>query len=106
MIGNLIQVKDTGQERTPPRPSGWRRNFTGIEGAGGLTRHAKIQIQFELRRQEATLVGFWSSEHQGTFTPMGSNIHVHFQTTDNKLSGHVQGLDLAASGMTFCLPKG
>jgi acetolactate decarboxylase len=72
----------------------------------GMADHAKIQIQFDLRRQEATLVGFWSSRHQGIFTPMGTNIHVHFQTTDNKLSGHVQGLDMAPSGMTLGLPKG
>jgi alpha-acetolactate decarboxylase len=72
----------------------------------GMADHAKIQIQFDLRRQEATLVGFWSSQHQGIFTPMGTNIHVHFQTTDNKLSGHVQSLDMAAGGMTLSLPKG
>jgi acetolactate decarboxylase len=72
----------------------------------GMAEHAKIQIQFDVRQQEATFVGFWSSEHQGTFTPIGSNIHVHFQTSDNTLSGHVQGLDLAAGGMTLSLPKG
>jgi acetolactate decarboxylase len=71
----------------------------------GMADHAKIQIQFEERRQEATLVGFWSNQHQGVFTPMGANMHVHFQTTDNKVSGHVQGLDLAPGGMTLSLPK-
>jgi acetolactate decarboxylase len=71
----------------------------------GMADHAKIQIQFDLRRQEATLVGFWSSQHQGVFTPMGANMHVHFQTTDNKVSGHVQGLDLGQGGMTLSLPK-
>jgi acetolactate decarboxylase len=72
----------------------------------GMAEHAKIQIQFAVRRQEATLVGFWSSQHQGIFTPMGTNMHVHFQTTDNKLSGHVQGLDMAPSGTALGLPKG
>jgi acetolactate decarboxylase len=72
----------------------------------GMADHAKIQIQFDLRRQDVTLVGFWSSRHQGIFTPMGANMHVHFQTADNKVSGHVQGLDLAPGGMTLSLPKG
>jgi acetolactate decarboxylase len=72
----------------------------------GMADHAKIQIQFDVRRQDATLVGFWSSQHQGIFTPMGANMHVHFQSTDNKVSGHVQGLDLGPGGMTLSLPKG
>jgi hypothetical protein len=42
----------------------------------GMVEHAKIQIHFDLRRQEATLVGFWSSQHQGIFTPMGTNMHL------------------------------
>jgi acetolactate decarboxylase len=71
----------------------------------GMEAHRKIQIPFELRRQEAIFVGFWSSQHQGIFTPMGTNMHVHFQTPNNDVSGHVQGLKLA-QGMTLDLPKG
>jgi acetolactate decarboxylase len=58
-----------------------------------------------VRRQEVMLVGFWSTQHQGIFTPMGANMHVHFQTADNRMSGHVQGLDLGQGGMTLSLPK-
>jgi acetolactate decarboxylase len=71
----------------------------------GMADHEKIQIPFEVRRQEATFVGFWSGQHQGIFVPMGAKIHVHFQTTDNKVSGHVQGLDLGQGGMTLSLPQ-
>jgi acetolactate decarboxylase len=71
----------------------------------GMADHQKIQIPFEVREQEATLVGFWSNQHQGVFTPMGTNMHVHFQSTDNTMSGHVQGLDLAQGGMALRLPK-
>jgi acetolactate decarboxylase len=71
----------------------------------GMEAHQKIQIPFELRDPDVKLVGFWSSQHQGVFTPMGANIHTHFQTSDNKVSGHVQGLKLANS-MTLNLPKG
>jgi acetolactate decarboxylase len=71
----------------------------------GMEAHQKIQIPFELHSQEVMLVGFWSSQHQGIFTPMGTNMHAHFQTLDNKVSGHVQGLKLA-HGLTLALPKG
>src|SRR5258708_11588044 len=56
----------------------------------GMEAHQKIQISFELRGQDVKFVGFWSSRHQGVFTPMGTNMHAHFQTLDNKVSGHVQ----------------
>jgi acetolactate decarboxylase len=72
----------------------------------GLAAHLKIQIPFELQGPEAMFVGFWSDQHQGIFTPMGTDMHVHFQTADNAASGHVQGLDLGQSGMTLYLPKG
>jgi acetolactate decarboxylase len=71
----------------------------------GMAGHQKIQIPFELRGQDVTFVGFWSNQHQGIFTPMGTNMHAHFQTLDNKISGHVQGLKLA-QGMRLGLPKG
>ena len=71
----------------------------------GMVGHQKIQIPFELHGQDVTFVGFWSNQHQGVFTPMGTNMHAHFQTLDNKISGHVQGLKLA-QGMRLGLPKG
>jgi len=71
----------------------------------GTDAHKKIQIPFELHGQDVTFVGFWSTQHQGIFTPMGTNMHVHFQTLDNKVSGHVQGLKLA-QGMRLGLPRG
>jgi len=71
----------------------------------GMENHQKIQIPFALHGQDATFVGFWSNQHQGVFTPMGMNMHIHFQTLDNKVSGHVQGLTLA-HGPTLSLPKG
>jgi Alpha-acetolactate decarboxylase len=71
----------------------------------GMEAHQKIQVPFELHGQDVKFVGFWSSQHQGVFTPMGTNMHAHFQTPDNKVSGHVQGLKLA-HGLTLSLPKG
>jgi acetolactate decarboxylase len=73
--------------------------------APGAEAHKKIQIAFELHGQDVMFVGFWSNQHQGIFTPMDMNMHVHFQTLDNKVSGHVQGLKLA-QGMKLGLPTG
>ncbi len=75
------------------------------ETVTGMEAHKKIQIPFDLHNQDVTFVGFWSSRHQGIFTPMGTNMHVHFQTPDNTASGHVQGLELAQD-MRLGLPKG
>ncbi|HWE07159.1 MAG TPA: acetolactate decarboxylase [Rhizomicrobium sp.] len=72
----------------------------------GMAEHQKMQIPFELHTRQATLVGFWSNQHRGIFTPMGTNIHIHFQTPENDTSGHVQGLDLGQGGMVLSLPKG
>jgi alpha-acetolactate decarboxylase len=71
----------------------------------GMAAHQAIQIPFEAHQSEATLVGFWSSQHEGIFTPKGSKMHVHFQSKDSKASGHVQGLDLTQREMTLRLPK-
>jgi acetolactate decarboxylase len=71
----------------------------------GMAAHQKIQIPFEMHDQEATLVGFWSDKHYGIFTPMGSNIHIHFQSTDNSASGHVQGLKLGEGSKTLRIPQ-
>ena len=70
----------------------------------GMDAHKAIQIPFELQQTQATLIGFWSTQHQGVFTPMGSNMHVHFQA-NNSASGHVQDVELAQHGMVLHLPK-
>jgi acetolactate decarboxylase len=73
--------------------------------AVGMAALSKAQIPFLLEQREATLVGFWSREHQGIFTPSGSNMHIHFQTPDNQVSGHVEALSILADRMTLALPE-
>jgi acetolactate decarboxylase len=70
-----------------------------------METHKKIQTKFELEQAEATIVGFHSTRHRGIFTPGDSNIHIHFQTPDNRQSGHIQGLEIG-SGATLGLPAG
>jgi acetolactate decarboxylase len=73
-------------------------NRTG-DAPHNMEMHKKIQIKFELERVEATIVGFHSTRHRGVFTPGASNIHIHFQTPDNRQSGHVQGFEISGGAM-------
>jgi hypothetical protein len=68
-----------------------------------MEMHEKIKIKFELAKTEATIVGFHSTRHRGIFTPGDSNIHIHFQTPENKKSGHIQKLELG-EGNILSLP--
>jgi acetolactate decarboxylase len=68
-----------------------------------MEEHKKIQIKFELAKANATIVGFHSTRHRGTFTPGESNIHIHFQTPANDQSGHIQKLEIG-DGEMLSLP--
>jgi acetolactate decarboxylase len=66
-------------------------------------QHKKIQIRFELKLAEVIIVGFHSTSHHGVFTAMDSSIHMHFQTPNNIMSGHIQMLELG-SNTSLSLP--
>jgi acetolactate decarboxylase len=68
-----------------------------------MEMHEKIKVKFELSEAEATIVGFHSTRHRGVFTPGDSNIHIHFQTSDNSQSGHIEKLAIGGKA-TLCLP--
>jgi alpha-acetolactate decarboxylase len=62
-----------------------------------------IRATFEPTAVESVIVGFHSAWHRGIFTPVNSNIHLHFQTSDGSKSGHVNDLKLGF-GATLSLP--
>jgi acetolactate decarboxylase len=70
----------------------------------GMEAALHTAVSFTLRRQPATYVGFWSSQHRGIFTHADQDTHVHLLTPDNKISGHVDAL-VAGAGMQLRLPK-
>ncbi len=70
----------------------------------GMAVHGEGLAHFALTGREATLVGFWSAEHAGVFTPMDSRMHIHVQSAGNDLSGHVDRVDLSGGGMMLGLP--
>jgi acetolactate decarboxylase len=56
-----------------------------------------------LAETEGTVVGFYSTEHQGVFTMMGQNSHMHVVTSDHSVVGHVRTLAVSA-GCVLSLP--
>jgi len=73
------------------------------EGSYSFDMLKQIQIPFVGLREEAVVIGFYSTKHRGIFTPADSNIHLHFQTPDNTSSGHVTNLQLGLD-VTLSLP--
>jgi len=61
----------------------------------GLEAHDRAKIHGELTNTRVQLVGFYSTEHRGIFTPGTSDLHIHFVTADSQRSGHVESFSLA-----------
>jgi acetolactate decarboxylase len=72
--------------------------------AKGHEAHAAIEVKIPLKDATVELIGFWSDRYTGVFTHMGSNVHVHGRTMDNKVSGHVDSVSIE-SGQLW-LPSG
>jgi acetolactate decarboxylase len=65
--------------------------------------HEKSKVHSSVTSRTVRLVGFYSTEHRGVFTPGTSDVHVHFVTDDGQLAGHVEGFTLSP-GATLLLP--
>ena len=50
------------------------------------------QSNFQLEKQEAEIVGFFSKEHSGVFIHHDSFVHCHLITSDKKQMGHLDAL--------------
>lgn len=62
------------------------------------------QVNYNLPKTAANIIGFFSTEHQGIFTHHDSYLHLHLITRDEQSMGH---LDKAEFGdMILYLPKG
>lgn len=65
--------------------------------------HEKSKVHSSVAAGTVRMVGFYSTEHRGVFTPGTSAVHVHFVTDDGRLAGHVEGFTLAP-GAILLLP--
>ena len=60
------------------------------------------QIDYLLEMVDATIVGFYSTRHQGIFTHHDSFLHMHLITSDEQYMGHLDALEI--DQMTLFLP--
>lgn len=61
------------------------------------------QITYELKNENAEIIGFFSTEHKGIFTHHDSFLHMHLITTDETKMGHLDQLEIEK--MKLYLPK-
>ena len=91
----------------PERPLPFRVRATAVEAIfhvldkrDGLPhnpeRHEQAKVRRTLRHTVVELIGFYSRQHRGIFTPRESNVHVHLRTEDGRVSGHLETIQLAA----------
>lgn len=64
------------------------------------------QVNFECTAQPVSMVGVYSTAHQGIFTHHDTHIHVHLLTADATAMGHADKVMWSAGAMRIKLPAG
>src|SRR5580765_4398890 len=65
--------------------------------------HEKAKVRLSIADKAVEIVGFYSRQHRGMFTPRDSDFHMHVRTLDNQLSGHLESFS-SNQGMILYLP--
>jgi len=65
--------------------------------------HEKAKVRLPIADKSVEIVGFYSRQHRGMFTPRDSDFHMHVRTLDNQLSGHLESFS-SNQGMILYLP--
>ncbi len=52
------------------------------------------QVNYTITNKEVTIIGFFSTTHQGIFTHHDSFVHMHLITKDENTMGHVDALEI------------
>lgn len=76
----------------------------GDEPATSHADHQRMSVRGTVPQAQGVLVGFFSKQHHGVFTHMGSNSHFHVVLSKEKISGHVDGV-VIKRGATLLLPR-
>ncbi|MCH8553641.1 MAG: acetolactate decarboxylase [Schleiferiaceae bacterium] len=66
--------------------------------------HKKAKVHFDFQNTSGTLLGFFSTQHEGVFTHKGQFIHVHFLDDENQITGHLDQIQHKGS-VFLLLPK-
>lgn len=56
----------------------------------------RSQLHFTLTNQEAEIIGFFSTTHQGIFTHHDSFLHLHLISGDERMMGHLDSVSLGS----------
>jgi hypothetical protein len=85
-----------------------RATFHVLDKRDGLTHtpalHEKAKVRFVLQREPVGVIGFYSNRHRGIFTPDDANVHMHIKSTDGRMSGHLEKIQLER-GATLAVPR-
>jgi acetolactate decarboxylase len=65
--------------------------------------HEKAKVRFAIQQDSVEIIGFYSKNHRGIFTPGDSDFHMHARTVDNRLSGHLEEFNWE-QGVVLYLP--
>jgi acetolactate decarboxylase len=100
----VVLAREAGLD--PDRPLPFRVRATAVEATlhvldkrdgqpHNSERHEQAKVRRTLEGAAVELVGFYSRHHRGIFTPGESSVHVHLQTDDGRISGHLETIHLA-----------
>src|SRR5690606_25197206 len=64
----------------------------------------KGQVNYELKNEQADIVGFFSTEHKAIFTHHDTFLHLHLMTTDKQKMGHLDEVLFKKGTMKLYLP--
>lgn len=67
-------------------------------------KHRTSGLHGSLENIDVEILGFYSDSHHTIFTHHTTNMHMHFLSSDQKSTGHVDGLELGI-GMKLLLPR-
>lgn len=70
----------------------------------GREAHDAAQVRGVLADSPVRMIGFFSPDHRGVFTPGSSDLHIHFVTQDGQRSGHVDSFEIQP-GALLLLPR-
>lgn len=65
----------------------------------------KKQADYVLENQQGELLGFYSENHQGIYTPKNSFVHIHFLSEDAATMGHLDKITQTKAEFRLLLPS-
>jgi hypothetical protein len=81
-----------------------------VKGTAGLLSYHIVSkgehVPFQAKAQPVEVLGFYSTHDQGVFVHHGTNIHLHFRTKDENVSGHIDDLTLKPGAVLLLPVKG